>query len=136
MIVHTIRINGVAYPVEWITPTSWTLRFALPANINRLVLEGLDGDGNVIAGVTDVITITFTGTAENPADKVVINEIQYHPANEATQTEWIEFRSLQGVDVDIGNWRIEGGVDYTFPNGTIMPGGGHLVVGAIVGGGL
>src|SRR4029079_11398857 len=37
-------------------------------------------------------------------------------------------RSLQGVDVNIGGWRIEGGVDYTFSPGTVMPGGGYIVI--------
>jgi hypothetical protein len=59
---------------------------------------------------------------------LVFNELHYHPANEATQTEWVELRSLQAVDVDIGAWRIEGGIDYTFPNGTVMPGLGYIVV--------
>src|SRR6187399_2235659 len=61
------------------------------------------------------------------ADSVLVfNEVQYHPP--AGQSEWIELRSLQGVDVNIGGWRIEGGVDYTFPLGTIMPGGGYILV--------
>ena len=64
---------------------------------------------------------------------VVFNEIRYHPANELTQTEWVELRSLQAVDVDIGAWRIEGGIDYTFPNGTVMPGLGYLVIAAAPG---
>jgi hypothetical protein len=64
---------------------------------------------------------------------LVFNEIQYHPANEASQSEWVELRSLQAVDVDIGGWRIEGGIDYTFPNGTVMPGHGYIVIAAMPG---
>ncbi len=68
------------------------------------------------------------------ADSVLVfNELQYHPANELTQTEWVELRSLQAVDVDISGWRIDGGIDYTFPAGTIMPGGGYVVVAAVPG---
>ena len=68
------------------------------------------------------------------ADSVLIfNELQYHPANELTETEWVELRSLQGVDVDISGWRIDGGIDYTFPAGTIMPGGGYIVIAAVPG---
>ncbi len=66
------------------------------------------------------------------ADSVlIINEVQYHPADEVAETEWIELRSLQGVDVDIGGWSISGGIDYTFPGGTTMPGGGYLVLAAV-----
>jgi hypothetical protein len=73
-------------------------------------------------------------SATHAGDSVVIfNEIQYHPANEVTQTEWIELRSLQAVDVDIGGWRIEGGVDYQFADGVVIPGGGYIVVAAVQG---
>jgi hypothetical protein len=68
------------------------------------------------------------------ADSVLVfNELQYHPANELTQTEWVELRSLQAVDVDISGWKIDGGIDFTFPAGTIVPGGGHIVVAAVPG---
>lgn len=57
------------------------------------------------------------------ADSVVVfNELQYHPANEKAQTEWIELRNLHGVDVDISGWRIEGGANFTFPEGTRIAG--------------
>jgi len=59
---------------------------------------------------------------------VVINELQYHPENETTQTEWIEIRCLHGVDVDISGWELEGGVNFTFPAGTVIPGRGMLVI--------
>ena len=75
----------------------------------------------------------FTLCASAADSVLVFNELQYHPANELTQTEWVELRSLQGVDVDISGWRIDGGIDYTFPAGTIMPGGGYIVVAAVPG---
>lgn len=64
---------------------------------------------------------------------LIINEIHYHPFDELTQTEWVEVRSLQAVDVDIAGWRIEGGIDYTFPAGTVMPGLGYLVIAKVPG---
>ncbi len=68
------------------------------------------------------------------ADSVVVfNELQYHPANEAAQTEWIELRNLHGVDVDISGWRIEGGANFTFPEGTRIAGGAYLVVAKVPG---
>ena len=59
---------------------------------------------------------------------VVINEIQYHPADEVNQSEWLELRCLHGVNVDISGWRIEGGIDFTFPSGTVIPGRGTVLV--------
>lgn len=59
---------------------------------------------------------------------VVINEVHYHPADELTESEWIEIRCLHGVDVDISGWQLEGGVNYTFPAGTVINGRAFLVV--------
>jgi hypothetical protein len=54
--------------------------------------------------------------------------LQYHPA--ADDTEWIELHSLSGVDIDISGWRLTGGVEYTFAEGTKIPGHGFIVVAA------
>ncbi|MEZ5301150.1 MAG: lamin tail domain-containing protein [Verrucomicrobiales bacterium] len=67
--------------------------------------------------------------ARAAADSVVVfNEIHYHPADEINETEWIELRNLQGVDVDISGWRMRGGADFDFPEGTVVPGRGYLVI--------
>ena len=62
---------------------------------------------------------------------VIINEIQYAPA--AGQTEWIELRNLNGVDVSVAGWTLSGGIDFKLPatgTGSIIPGGGYLVIAA------
>ncbi|HEX2749126.1 MAG TPA: lamin tail domain-containing protein, partial [Verrucomicrobiales bacterium] len=59
---------------------------------------------------------------------VTFNEIQYHPAG--SDTEWIEFHNLHGVNVDMSGWKVSGGVDYTFAEGTVIPGHGFLLVAA------
>lgn len=75
-------------------------------------------------------SVFAAGKARGAADSVIVfNEIHYHPRT-AGETEWIELHSLQGVNVDISGWKLEGGVDYTFPNGTVIPGRGLLVVAA------
>ena len=63
------------------------------------------------------------------ADSVVVfNEIHYHPeAGEATR-EYIEFYNQMAVDVDMSGWQITGGVNFTFPAGTIIPGRDYVVV--------
>jgi len=63
------------------------------------------------------------------ADSVIVfNEIHYHPSNEDNDTEWVELHSLMGVDVDISGWKLEGGINYLFANGTVVPGRGYLLV--------
>ncbi|MEE2623124.1 MAG: lamin tail domain-containing protein, partial [Verrucomicrobiota bacterium] len=65
------------------------------------------------------------------ADSVIVfNEVHYHPADEDNDTEWVELHSLMGVDVDISDWELEGGINYRFANGTVIPGHGYLLVAA------
>ncbi|MBK8001307.1 MAG: lamin tail domain-containing protein [Verrucomicrobia bacterium] len=65
------------------------------------------------------------------ADSVVVfNEINYHPTTNESAHEWIELHNQMAIDIDLSAWSVRGGVDFTFAEGTIIPGGGHLVVAA------
>jgi len=57
---------------------------------------------------------------------VVVNEIMYHPA--AGAPEWIELYNQMGVDIDLSGWSLEGAVEYTFADGTLIRAGAYLVV--------
>ncbi len=80
----------------------------------------------ILLAALAALVVTSSALATDSA--VIINEVQFHPANEATQSEWIELRNLHGVDIDLSGWQLEGGVNYTFPNGTILTGRAFLVV--------
>ncbi len=63
------------------------------------------------------------------ADSVVVfNEVMYHPATGETEFEWLELHNQMAVDVDLSGWSITGGIDFTFAEGTVIPGGGYRVV--------
>ncbi len=65
------------------------------------------------------------------ADTVVVfTELMYHPATDEAANEWVELHSQMAVDVDISGWSLTGGIDFAFPEGTIIPGGGYIVVGS------
>ena len=59
---------------------------------------------------------------------VVFNEIMYNAADGDDSVEWIELYNQLAVDMDISEWEIKGGVDFAFPDDTIVPGRGYLVV--------
>ncbi|MCA9217356.1 MAG: lamin tail domain-containing protein, partial [Planctomycetales bacterium] len=61
---------------------------------------------------------------------VVFNEIMFNPVGDDTGQEWIEFYNQLNVDMDISDWVVDGGVDYTFPDHTIVPARGHVVLAA------
>ncbi|HMJ64544.1 MAG TPA: lamin tail domain-containing protein, partial [Candidatus Binatia bacterium] len=63
-----------------------------------------------------------------PDSAVVFNEIMYHPVTNESQLEWVELQNQLAVDVDMSQWRLDGGIDYRFPEGTVIRAGGYLVI--------
>jgi len=70
--------------------------------------------------------------AEGADSVVVINEIQYNPTSGGS--EWVELKNMMGVDVDLSGWHFSDGFEYTFPEGTVIPGRGFLIVAETPGG--
>ena len=63
------------------------------------------------------------------ADAVIVfNEIMYHPAENEDALEWLELHNQMSVNIDLSGWRLSSGIDYTFPNDTIISGGNYIVV--------
>ncbi|MDF7799600.1 lamin tail domain-containing protein [Pontiellaceae bacterium B1224] len=63
------------------------------------------------------------------ADSVVVfNEAHYHPAGDQTAIEYLELYNQLAVDVDLSNWRIDGDIDFDFPEGTVIGARGYLVI--------
>ena len=59
---------------------------------------------------------------------VTFNELHYHPTLTQTSGEWVELKNQNDVDVDLSGWRLDGGVDFVFPPGTVIRGGGYVVI--------
>ena len=59
---------------------------------------------------------------------VVINEIYYKPADKTFPEEFIEICNRNPSPVNLSGWRFSQGIEYTFPEGTVLEAGGHLVL--------
>jgi hypothetical protein len=59
---------------------------------------------------------------------VVFSELMYQPPDNEPVMEWVEIHNQMAVDMDISGWSIQGGIQYGFPEGTVIAGGGYLVV--------
>ena len=74
---------------------------------------------------------TFTTTALVNSTPV-INEIHYHPADDAIlgplPLEFIELHNPGDTTVDLSNWKLANGITFTFPAATSLAPGGYLVV--------
>ena len=59
---------------------------------------------------------------------VVINEIMYHPPSDSDDDEYVELYNRGKAPVDLTGWRIADGISFEFPDKTIIPPDGYLVI--------
>ncbi|HXJ59861.1 MAG TPA: lamin tail domain-containing protein [Verrucomicrobiae bacterium] len=77
--------------------------------------------------LTACLLLPLAALADSP---VVFNEIMYHPLTNESQLEWVELQNQMAVDMDISHWRLDGGISFTFPDGTVIGAGEYLVIAA------
>ncbi|MBN1670747.1 MAG: CotH kinase family protein [Kiritimatiellae bacterium] len=58
----------------------------------------------------------------------MINEIHYHPLDDAFDSEFIELYNAGSSTVDLAAYRLDDGIEFTFPAGTTLGAGSYLVV--------
>lgn len=135
------------------------LGFPVPAANEQFVLLGADGativdvldakprgQGNSFGrhpdgGEDAFVLVETTRVAANrysTDDRVVINEVQFHPpfvppSGSCTRRcsdalQWIELFNQSGGEVDLGGWGVSKGVSFEIPAGTRLPAGRGLVV--------
>ncbi|MGC9326804.1 MAG: lamin tail domain-containing protein, partial [Candidatus Hinthialibacter sp.] len=60
------------------------------------------------------------------------NELFYHPEDEGyegnLEKEYVELWNRSEKPVDLSGWRFSDGIEYQFPSGTVIPGGGYIIV--------
>src|SRR5438874_1281307 len=101
-------------------PWRWPFRKALPST------SAISAFYFLLSALAIALLLS---TSAALADSVVVfNEIMYHPATNEPALEWLELYDQNSVDVDLSGWRVAGGVDYVFPQGTVIHGGDYLVV--------
>src|SRR5437762_11966432 len=70
--------------------------------------------------------LCFRGLAAD--SPVVFNEIMYHPLTNESALEWVELQNQMSVDMDRSGSSVDGGIHFQFSEGTVLRGGGYLVV--------
>ncbi|HTH46518.1 MAG TPA: lamin tail domain-containing protein [Candidatus Limnocylindria bacterium] len=124
--VADIAVNGTVYPATWTDQNSFSIAVPLTGASTAFTLTGLDGNGTPVPGATDTITVNYAGAIQQAQDFVVINEIHYNPAEAGAS--FVElFNNSTSTLFDLSGDRLEG-VGYTFPDGSLVPPGGFLVL--------
>ena len=124
--VDRVQVNGTDYPVNWLSPTYWTVYVPLDQRTNLLEFRGVDAQGLPLAGSTATVQVSYTGPLEQPEDYVGFNEIMYRPATPGGEYVELCNRSTNNV-FDLSRWRLDG-LDFQFPSGTVIRPGAYLLV--------
>ena len=114
-----IEVNGTPMPLEWTTLQNFRIRVPLVGLTNVLNLVAVRADGTPVSGMTDSVTVRYTGVIQQAADYVGIHEIHYNPLEPGASFVELFNRSLS-TSFDLSGCRLNG-VDYTFPEGAVMP---------------
>lgn len=69
-----------------------------------------------------------TANASSRLEEVVINEVMYHPISADDNEQYVELHNRSGTAVDLSGWIFSDGIDFEFPAGATIPGGGYVVV--------
>jgi hypothetical protein len=86
-------------------------------------------DMNQRDGVSTVDFARFAGDwMEKGAFDVRINEIHYDPDVKTELVEFVELYNSGSATADISGWYFSSGIDYTFPQGSLIPVGGYKVI--------
>jgi len=67
---------------------------------------------------------TLGGANTQPLPELLLMQVMYHSTNDNLNLEYIQLWCLNhflASETDAGHWRIDGGVSYEFPEGTILP---------------
>jgi hypothetical protein len=121
--VRTLRVNGLAYPVNWQADTAgrpviWRMRLPLSSVSNDFTVRGYDSHGQWLTNALATIRIGYTGLLELAQEHVVINEIMYAPAS--TNGQYVELYNTSGASsFDLSGVRFSG-LGYEFPAGTLI----------------
>ncbi|MCB0807563.1 MAG: CotH kinase family protein [Bacteroidales bacterium] len=65
------------------------------------------------------------------ADSLVINEINYNPADNFDCGDWVEFYNPMDISIDVSGWQFKDEDDdhiFEFPEGTLVDSQGYLVI--------
>lgn len=122
--------------LNWTQLGSATLAFG-PTIYFGFVVSSYNTNQLATAAFRDFGAVSTFGTNGAPAierlgqssrrTSLVISEIMYHPTN--SSLEYVELFNSLGEPQDLSGYQLAGAISYTFPAGTVIPGGGFVVVG-------
>ena len=131
----SLQWNSAATASHEANPAAFTLydvtdkQANLRAGRNVLAIQGL----NESLSSSDMIIVPelYGGKVVVPTTlepKINFGTIEANPASGNQDEEFIQLLNPNSIAVDISDWRLTGGVEHTFPGGTVLPPNGAIYV--------
>ena len=131
-------------------PKSWKVNFS-PENSNEVNVYLITAGGTVLAANSFRVRDGVESYQSDPPGKewfrgpgntkdavnepvretnIIINEIMHDPPSDERNGEYIELYNRGNNTIDLSGWEFVEGISFTFPAGTTIEPGAHLVVAA------
>ena len=83
---------------------------------------------NLALILSGVSLVAATAPGQLDSQSPVINEIHYDEPNKTVPAEFVEIHNPTSEAVSLAGWELTGGIDFLFPDGASIEGGGFLLV--------
>jgi regulation of enolase protein 1 (concanavalin A-like superfamily) len=126
--VKTIWFNGIEYPVTWTSVTTWRATVPLQPGTNLFNVVGVNRAGQPLPGASGSAFAVYNATSPSPLDRIVLNEIMFHPT--APGGQYVElYNTSTSLTFDLSAWQMQG-LSYTFPAGSLLGPTNYLILAA------
>ncbi|MCA9216575.1 MAG: lamin tail domain-containing protein, partial [Planctomycetales bacterium] len=134
--LHTnFRLNNAGEFLALVEPDGTTIASAFAPEYppqSADVSYGLSPDGTQTGYFsTPTPNAANSDPESDPARRVMVTEIMYHPASENSVEEFVELHNSSDSPINLNGWRLSGGIDFDFGDFSI-PAHGYAVVAADV----
>jgi hypothetical protein len=125
--IKSVWVNGKEYPLIWTSVTGFQIQVPLTSGTNQLSVVGVDIHGQPVAGASNIVFVSYSGTIPSPVGQIAINEIMYNPSTPGAH--YVELFNNSTSTYDLSGWQFKG-LAYTFPAGSTFGPNRYLVLAA------
>jgi len=123
---RSILVNGVEYFINWTNARTFSILIPVTPGNTVLNLQGVDINGNALAGFSTNVTVNSTALPPPPPETaLVINEIMFNPLT--PDAEFVEIHNKSAFIYSLAGWEING-LGYVFPTNAFITNGQYLVL--------
>ena len=103
-----------------------------PNFAEQIISTHLPGRRNFLYSTNATLNGDFIPSAQPANAVILIGSWDYNPVSGNQNEQYVELRNTNSYSVDVSNWRLIGGIEFTMRPGTVIPAGKSLYLAANV----